>query len=113
MSNNVHQKSFVFSDGETHDASVSEASQAIKITYKNFWSLIPVIAGLDASPTYSIEVSNDNVNFAPYNALTTNAAIDQPFDDVHFNFLYMRVNYAAAGTTTGTVAFPLLLKNHA
>ncbi len=101
---------FQFGDGTTHDASVSEASISQAICYKYGWSIAPIIAGLDQDPTYTIEVSNNNVDFYPYDTPVVDADIAQPFDDVHLDWLYIRINYNAQTNTTGTVEFPLILK---
>ena len=101
---------FQFGDGTTHDASVSEASISQAICYKYGWSIAPIIAGLDQAPEYTIEVSNNNIDFYSYDSLTEGADIAQPFDDVHLDWLYIRINYDAKTNTTGTVEFPLILK---
>ena len=81
---------FQFSDGTSHDA--------------------PTVAGLDATPTYTIEVSNNNVDFFPYDTPVVDALIGQAFDDTHLDWLYIRINYDAQTNTTGIVEFPLILK---
>lgn len=101
---------FQFSDGTSHDASVSEASISQAICYKYGWSIAPISTGLNQSPTYTIEVSNNNTDFYPYEDRVVDAAITQPFDDVHIDWLYVRINYDAKTNTTGTVEFPLILK---
>lgn len=101
---------FEFSGGVLHDASVSEISVSQEMCFNSGWSLIPVFSSLDASPTWSLEVSNDNITFYPYDDLTDDAAIDQGFDDTHSSFLYWRINYNAQTNTTGTVSFDLILK---
>lgn len=103
---------FQFSDGTVHDASVSEASISQAICYKYGWSIAPIVAGLGggATPEYTIEVSNNNTDWFPYDSLTEGADIGQAFDDVHLDWLYIRINYDAKTNTTGTVEFPLILK---
>ena len=99
-----------FSDGASHDASVTEVSGSIEICHFRGWSLIPVSSGLDAAPTYTIEVSNDDINYAPYEDVVVDAAITQGFDDDHFQFSYVRINYDAQSNTTGTVSFTINFK---
>ena len=101
---------FQFSDGTSHDASVTEASISQAICYKYGWSIAPVVSGLDQAPTYTIEVSINNIDFYPYDSPVVDADILQPFDDVHLDWLYIRINYNALTNTTGTVEFPLILK---
>ena len=103
-------KKFLFGDGLVHDASVSEISAALQICFRQLWSLQPAVIGLNGSPTYSIEVSNDNITFNPYDVTTEDAAITQGFDDTHFNFLWVRIDYKEVDNTTGTVKFEMILK---
>ena len=101
---------FTFSDGLIHDASVSEISQVEEICYSYEWSLFPVFAGLNGSPTWTLEVSKDQINWGAYDSDMLNAAINQPFTDDKLPFLYFRINYDAAGNTSGTVSFSLTTK---
>lgn len=106
----IRELQFLFGDGATHDASVTETSASLEFCASHFWSLIPVFASLDASPLWTLEVSNDNVTFSPYDAVTLDAAIAQGFDDNHLAFKYVRVAYDANGNTTGTVSFTMIIK---
>lgn len=101
---------FNFTDGQVHDASVSEISDVFQVCFNYTWLLTPISTGLDASPKYSFEVSNDNINWQEYDAATKDAAINQPFDDDHMPGLYFRISYDADTNTTGTVSFELTLK---
>jgi len=101
---------FKFGDGATHDASESEASQSQLVCFKYGWSLAPLVAGLDADPKYTIEVSNDDTTWSPYDSRVDDVSVLQPFDDTHLNWKYVRINYNADTNTTGTVNFPLVLK---
>lgn len=105
-----HKIIFQFGDGADHDASVSEASASVEFCFVHNWSMIPEVSGLDQNPTWTLEVSNDNVTWNPYDTLMQDAAIDQGFDDTHSNFLYYRINYNAQTNTTGTVKFIMVLK---
>jgi len=109
MSNPI-KLTFQFSDGTSHDASLTEASISQAICYKYGWSIAPIVAGLDATPTYTIEVSNNNIDFFPYDTPVVDALIGQAFDDTHLDWLYVRINYDAQLNTIGTVEFPLILK---
>jgi len=102
---------FVFGDGTTHDASVTEISTVEELCYNYAWLLVPTSTGLNASPTYSIEVSNTASGpWSAYDPLTQDADILQPFDDTHFAPTYVRINYNAQTNTAGTVSFTLTLK---
>ena len=101
---------FKFADGLVHNASVSEASEAVQICFNYTWLLVPKSDSLDQAPTYSFEISDDNITWQPYAPETLDAAINQPFDDTHFPPVFVRINYNAQTNTTGTVSFDLTLK---
>jgi hypothetical protein len=101
---------FVFSDGTTHDASISEISNSQQICFRYGWSITPEVTFTGIEPNYTIEVSNNNVDWSAYSIEVENADITQPFDDTHFNFLYVRINYVKGATTTGSVKFQMILK---
>lgn len=100
------------SDGKTHDANVSEISESLAVCFSHGWSIFPESVGLNGSPTYSIEVANIDTpsEFVPYDLLTTDAAIAQPFDDDHLIWLFIRINYKKQDNTSGTVKFDMILK---
>lgn len=101
---------FQFADGNTHDASVSEISISQSICFQYGWLLTPISSGLNANPTYTLEVSNDDINFQAYDSRIKDAAIIQPFDDDHMNGLFFRIVYNAQTNTTGTVEFQISMK---
>ena len=105
------QTNFIFNDGIIHDASVSEVSQSIRSCYKYEWSIAPITAGLtSAKGEYTVEVSNDNVNWFEYNNLSTDVSIEDAVDDIHLAWVYMRIVYDAKTESTGTVQFELTQK---
>ena len=59
---------------------------------------------------YRHPVSNNNIDFFPYDTPVVDALIGQAFDDTHLDWLYVRINYDAQLNTIGTVEFPLILK---
>jgi hypothetical protein len=103
---------FEFGDGTIHDASVSEVSGTLAICSNYGWFVNPISVGLDANPTYSIQVSHEDVpsSFVDYSTLTAGASIIQPFDDTHMVMVYWRILYDPKTNTTGTVSFPFQLK---
>ena len=103
---------FQFGDGGTHNASVTEKSAGINFCDDYGWFINPVSSGLDAAPTYTIEVSHEDVDasYVAYEDAVVDAPITQPFDDTHLVQTWMRINYDAVANTTGTVSFPLTLK---
>lgn len=105
------QTKFEFNDGIVHDASISGTSEAIRSCYKYEWSIAPITAGLtSAKGEYTIEVSNDNVNWFEYNNLSTDVSIEDAVDDIHFAWIYIRLVYDAKTESTGTVQFELTQK---
>lgn len=98
------------SDGKVHDASVSEISESQQICSDYVWLLVPKSTGLDQSPTYSFEVSDDNVNWQAFLPETEDALITQPFQKSDLAGRYYRINYNALTSTTGTVQFDITLK---
>ncbi len=109
--NEAKTQNFLFADGVSHDASVSETSSSLRYCYKNVWSLFPVAAGLTSGDSlYTIEVSNDDVNWFEYNNLSTDVSIVDSVDDNHLAWVYIRVVYKAQTETTGTVEFSITSK---
>lgn len=103
---------FIFSDGLSHDASLTEISGTKQICFSYGWLLNPLISGLDADPTYTLEVSdiNDSDTFKPYTSAMLDALVTQAFEDDHLVMFWFRINYNAQANTTGTVSFTLSLK---
>ncbi len=109
--NEAKTQKFEFADGVTHDASVSAVSNSLRACYKYQWSLYPIYLGLTSlDGTYTIEVSNDNLNWFDYNNLSTDVNIVDAVDDNHLAWIYIRVVYTANTETTGTVEFNLTTK---
>jgi len=103
---------FNFTDGLSHDASVSEASEPQLICGNYSWLLIPKSTGLDQSPTYSFEVSDDDgATWQEFQPETKDAAIDQPFQKSDLPGVLFRINYNALTNTTGNVSFDITLKH--
>jgi len=102
---------FEFGDGTSHDASVSETSNSVTNCYKYEWAVAPVTSGLTSGDaTYTIEVSNDNVNWFEYNNLSTDVSIVDAVDDNHLAWIYIRIVYDAKTETTGTIEFNFTTK---
>lgn len=102
---------FQWSDGQTHDATLSETSSVIDFCENFNWAVSPNPSGLTANtPDYTIEVSNDGITWFDYNALSTNVAIADAVDDIHLAWTKMRIKYNANTETTGTVEFLFTIK---
>ena len=109
--NEPKKTKFEFTDGILHNASVSETSEAIQSCYKYEWAVAPIVAGLTSEKgEYTIQVSNDNINWFDYNNLSTDVSIEDAVDDNHLAWIWMRIVYDAKNETTGTVSFELTQK---
>jgi hypothetical protein len=97
---------FNFSDGQTHDASVTETSDALASCQNYKWSVTPNAQGITgASPDYTIEVSNDGIAWFEYNNLSSNVDVEDAVDDNHLTFTMMRIVHDGTGTSGGTVQY--------
>lgn len=100
------------SDGITHDASVSEISESLLFCESYNWLLVPKSSGLDQSPIYSFEVSDDGINWQEFQPETKDVVITQSFQKSDLPGTYFRINYDAQTNTTGTVSFDITLKQN-
>ena len=95
------------------DATLSFTSRSITRGRSYDWSLILLPVGLDADYLISLEVSDDNVNFAPYKL--TNTLIDHTINEVIFDDVlvgsYFRFKYAPNGNSTGTISASINVKS--
>ena len=97
---------FAFSDGESHDATVTETSISLEFCENFSWAVTPIPTGVTGgSPSYTIQVSNDGLIWFDYNALSTSVDIDNAVDDIHLSFTQMRIAYDGTGVSAGTVGF--------
>jgi hypothetical protein len=102
---------FVFGDGTDHDATVSEISLAQEICQRYGWSIAVKQTALgNEGGGWTIEVSNDGINFYNYKVNAVGIAIIDAYDDEHLDWTYMRINYDAQTETAGTVEFEITLK---
>ena len=108
------ERRFIFlSDGVTHDASVSEISEALESCENYTWSISPIISAITGgSPEYTVEVSNDGVVWFEYNNRSTGVDVVNAVDDIHLAFTKMRINHNAKGSTGGTVEYLFLQKQN-
>ena len=105
---------FNFSDGQTHDASVTETSDALASCQNYKWSVTPNAQGITgASPDYTIEVSNDGgVTWFEYNSLSTGVSVVDSVEDDHLAFTQMRIQHNSGGSTGGNVEYTLTQKRN-
>lgn len=93
-----------------HPAGGDFVTDSIPICENYKWAFEAIPVGLDGSPTYTIEVSNDNATWKNYDALAVDVAIIDGLDDTHLPWQFMRVVYTAVDNTTGTVELRITLK---
>ncbi len=97
---------FQFSDGQVHDATLSETSIALEFCENYKWSVTPNAQGITgATPDYTIEVSNDGIAWFEYNNDSTNVSVFDAVDDIHLAFTMMRIVHDGTGTSGGTVEY--------
>lgn len=89
-----------------YDLSSDEIGDALEITSSWKFSITPNFSGVTGNPTYTLQVSNDNVTWFDYNNNSTVIAIDDGICDVYMSFVYLRVNTTSNGAT-GTGNFIL------
>ena len=109
---NPIEREFSFTDGTTHDATLSETSDELTSCYNYTWSISPLISGITGtSPIYTVEVSNDGINWYEYNSGSTNVDVIDAVDDNHLAFTKMRIVHIGTGTSGGTVTYKFVQKN--
>lgn len=107
------ERTFIFSDGTAHDATISETSEALMSCQNYTWSVSPTAIGLTGgTPEYTIEVSNDGVTWFEYNNASTDVSVEDAVDDIHLSFTQMRINHNSKGSTSGTVEYLFVQKQN-
>lgn len=108
-----------FKNTENPHPDLTERMDQLKVYLTKCYGMDSVVIlsnskGLTAGdPTYTIEVSNDNLTWFEYNNLSTDVSVNDAVDDNHLAWIYMRVVYDAKTETTGTVEFELTQKQEA
>jgi len=115
--NGIILKDFELSASTALDATASITTDSIEISRSYEIGFQWVKSGTDGNPIITIEVSNDDVNFAnPYLSadgitpltFTIDAVNKVAFDSI-IPFKYVRLSSVANGTTTGTYACKISL----
>lgn len=102
---------FEFTDGENHDATVDETSDALENCFNYVWNVTPKNTGLVGVAQYTIEVSNDGVSWFDYATVFTNVSTVDAVEDIQFSFTKMRINHKSSTATAGTVKYLLTQKS--
>ncbi len=111
MSNPAERKFIFTSDGITHDATVDETSEVLESCFNHVWNITPLQSLITGgTPKYTIEVSNDGVNWFDYDAASSNVSINDAVCDTHLSFTKMRVKHISSGATGGTVEYLFVQK---
>lgn len=95
---------------EAFSATANFVTDGIKLDFRHQWSLQATIAGETLIPNFTIECSNNGIDFEQYNPATTAVNIPALSYDSQFNPQWFRVSFDANGNTTGTVTFDFNLK---
>lgn len=85
-------------------------TDGIQFNFKHPWSFQAIDNAIVGAPDYTVEASNDNVSFVPYDSTKVNQVIPGLQHDKEFAPLWFRIAYKANGATGGTVTFDLNLK---
>lgn len=96
------------------DASVGFTTDLQKLEYDHVWALQAILAGVDGSPTLTINGSDDGVNFVPYKTASTSVDLtvvaNRLIFDKNFAPTYFQVVYTPGGATVGTITLDFELK---
>lgn len=84
------------------------ASQEIEIQHG--WSLAPVVTGTPGLAKYTVQVSQDDVDYFDYKSLAIDVPIETALQDIDFNWRFMQIVVVPGGPSSGTVQLGLLLK---
>lgn len=89
------------------DLKTSEKSDSVLINGSGPLSIQPIVTNLCGSPTYTVEASNDKVNFLPYDPLSTDVSLE---DSIQINYekiswKYMRISITSVPGASGQANF--------
>ncbi|GAG46875.1 unnamed protein product [marine sediment metagenome] len=93
-----------------YDGTGDFTTDAFRLCFNHAWAFSVTDSTTGGSPDYTIEVSNDDVQWYEYNSDSTNVSLDDGVDDTHMVWKYFRVVYDSTGVGSGTVTFWLSLK---
>ena len=96
---------------EGKDASVAFTSDSVEWDYSHDWSVSFSGVGVDGSPVFTIQCSNDNLTWYDYDINSTDVSIANSFEWDYFGFKYQRVVYTPTGVTTGAVTAMYTVNN--
>ena len=95
------------------DATNDVTTDPYVFCHSHDWAVSLLDTGLvGGPPTFTIEVSSNNVKWYEWDVLSTNTAIEDSPDATYMSYKYMRVVYSANGTSAGTIDFELDLLNN-
>ncbi len=93
----------------TTDSVLSDTNNSA-LTFALGWSVAVTPAGLDGTPLYTIEGSNDGVNWMEIHIDSSNIPITNGVQADRFHLLDMRIKIFANDNTTGVAKFVLTIK---
>lgn len=90
------------------DLSINSSTSPIRVIGGPI-SIQPVAEDLVGSPTYTLEVSNDEVNFSCFHRISSNLTVDTPIviAEGHMPWRNMRLTVATDVGVTGYVRFKI------
>lgn len=105
------KKTFLFPDGEEHDASVAESSTPLAFSADYCFAVAAINADVVAGPPkYTIEVSIDDVNYYDYSSASTNVLTTTPSIGDCLPWEFMRIKHIPSGATEGSTRYDINIK---
>ncbi len=109
MSNNPFNKEFIRAGFPTIDLSIDGPTDSLSVCENYVWIITPnTLAAIVGAPTWTVEVSSNDVDWFEYNNESTDVAIVDAVDDNHAAFAYIRLVISSnGGSGTGIFKFQL------
>jgi len=95
-----------------YDGTLDFTTDSFEMCFNHYWSFSVTDNTVGGTPTYTIEASNDNVQWYEYNLNSSLVDLADGVDDNHFAWRYFRVVYVSNAVTSGDVTFYLSLKSN-
>ena len=98
-------------NAEGVDATSDFTTDAFPTLISHDWSVSFNDNSVVGTPTYTIEVSNNESTWYLLNVLSTNVKFDDSITSDFLSYKFMRVKYLAGGTSSGTVDLEFSIRN--
>lgn len=103
------QKTLLFGGSTTTPLTADVVSDSLKVEQTYAWNISPSTTDLTGAPTYTVEVSNNDVDWYSYDDLFTDIALTKAVESEAISFLYVRVAITSNGAT-GSAEFNATFK---